>query len=233
MKRTFGFLMAAALAVGLGSAASAGTIYDNGGPDGHSGLSMLFDGGFDAFREIADDFDLGGGAGHPGWLVDGFSLSYIWGDGAGLGLFGDFQVEIFQDTGAGPGAVISSQIVPFSDEFLTGDTYFGRPEIRVSAKFAPVALAPDTTYWISMTPFAPQNGFVLTSHNQDVDNNVVGEGVYIRFPKFGFPDYAPGSGLFGDDHDISFSLQGEAIPAPGVLALLGVAGLVGVRRRRR
>ncbi|MEE9130977.1 MAG: hypothetical protein V3T84_13235, partial [Phycisphaerales bacterium] len=67
MKRQFAFVMATALAVALGSAASAGTIYDNGPPDGDSGLSMLFGGGFDASREIADDFVLKGG---PGWLVD-------------------------------------------------------------------------------------------------------------------------------------------------------------------
>ena len=230
MKKQFAFVVAPALAVALGSAASAGTIYDNGPPDGDNGLSMLFGGGSDFSREVADDFVLKGG---PGWLVDGMSISYIWDDGAGLGQFGDFQIEIFaDDAGGGPGTVISSQIVALSDEFLTGATWFGRPEVRASVKFAPVALAADTSYWVALTPFAPQNGFVLTSHSEN-NGDIIGEGVYIRFPKVGFPDWAPGTAVFDQKYDISFSLQGEVIPAPGVLALLGVAGLVGVRRRRR
>ncbi len=232
MKKQLAFVMAPALAVALGSAASAGTIYDNGGPNGDNGLSMLFGGGSDFSREVADDFVLKGG---PGWLVDGMSISYIWDDGAGLGQFGDFQIEIFaDDAGGGPGTVISSQIVALSDEFLTGATWFGRPEVRASVKFAPVALAADTTYWIEMIPLdAPQNGFVLTSGNNDPDDTIIGNPVWIRFPKFGFPDWAPGDELFGHGHDISFALQGEAIPAPGAMALLGFAGILGLRRRRR
>jgi hypothetical protein len=230
MNEQLAFVMAPAVAVVLGSAASAGTIYDNGLPNGVTGLSMLFGGGFDASREVADDFVLKGG---PGWLVDGMAISYIWDDGAGLGQFGDFLVEIYaDDAGGGPGTVLSSQIVPLAGEFLTGDTYFGRPEIRVSVDIAPVALDADTTYWVALTPFAPQNGFVLTSHSE-ANGDIIGSGVYIRFPKFGFPDWAPGAELFGEGYDISFSLQGEVIPAPGTLALLGFAGLLGPRRRRR
>ncbi|MCH7752604.1 MAG: hypothetical protein IH898_10680, partial [Planctomycetes bacterium] len=181
MKKQLALVMALAVAVAIGSATSAGTIYDNGPPDGSAGLSMLFGGGFDASREIADDFVLKGG---PGWLVDGMAISYIWGDGAGLGLADTFLLEVFaDDAGGGPGSIISSQVAPLSAESLTGATYFGRPELRMSIEFAPVELAADTTYWIAMTHLdAPQNGFILTSHNQDVDNNVVGEGVYIRFP---------------------------------------------------
>ncbi|MEE9129002.1 MAG: hypothetical protein V3T84_03220, partial [Phycisphaerales bacterium] len=183
----------------------------NGPPDGDSGLSMLFGGGFDASREIADDFVLKGG---PGWLVDGMAISYIWGAGINHH-FGDFLVEIYaDDVGGGPGTVVSSQIVPVADEFLTGDEYFGRPEIRVSTKFSPVELAADTTYWIEMIPLdAPQNGFVLTSGTEK-DGTIDGSQVYIRFPKFGFPDWDTGDNLFGHGHDISFSLQGEVIPAP-------------------
>ena len=98
MKTKLAFVMAPALAVALGSGSAAladgGLIYDNGSPDGDNGLSMLFDGGFGAMREIADDFVLKGG---PGWLVNGHSFSYLWNDGSGLGLFGDFQMEIYAD----------------------------------------------------------------------------------------------------------------------------------------
>ncbi|MEE9129569.1 MAG: hypothetical protein V3T84_06085 [Phycisphaerales bacterium] len=186
--------------------ASADLIYDNGGPDGVAGL-----GGGEGF-EIADDFVLKGG---PGWLVDGMSISYIWGDGAGLGLAGDFLLEVYaDDAGGGPGTIISSQVVGLDSESLTGAEFFGRPEIRMSIKFAPVELAADTTYWIAMTHLdAPQNGFFLSSHSEQ-NGDIVGSELYFRFPKFGFPDWTPGSQFFGEAHDYSFALQGEVIPAP-------------------
>ncbi|MEE9130975.1 MAG: hypothetical protein V3T84_13225 [Phycisphaerales bacterium] len=227
-KKQLAFVMAPALAVALGSAASAGTIYDNGLPDGVAFLSSFFGG--DASREIADDFVLKCG---PGWLVDGMAISYVWSDGGGLGLFGDFLVKFYaDDAGGGPGTVISSQIVPLADEFLTGDTYDGRPEVRASVDIDPVALDADTTYWVQMTPFAPQNGFALSSHSEQ-NGDIVGSELYFRYPKFGFPDWTPGSQFFGEAHDYSFALQGEVIPAPGAMGLLGFAGLLGVRRRHR
>lgn len=43
----------------------------------------------------------------------------------------------------------------------------------------------------------------------------------------------PGSIPFGEAADLAFSIHGNSVPTPGVLALLGVAGLVARSRRRK
>ncbi len=60
-----------------------------------------------------------------------------------------------------------------------------------------------------------------------------------QFPSPGFLNYAPGTILPGanmadgqDRWNLSFALHGEVIPAPASVALLGLAGLAGSRRRR-
>jgi MYXO-CTERM domain-containing protein len=43
--------------------------------------------------------------------------------------------------------------------------------------------------------------------------------------------FQPGSTQFGAPADLAFQITGEVVPAPGALALLGLAGLAGRRRR--
>ncbi|MCH7848826.1 MAG: hypothetical protein IIB53_10735, partial [Planctomycetes bacterium] len=156
---------------------------------------------------------------------------YLWNSGAGLGQSLGFRVIIYADDapGGGPGSVISDQTVALGSEFLTGVEYFGRPEVVFSVDIAPVALDADTTYWVAMQPQGIENGFQLTS---GIDN-LIGDQVWVLYPDLSGPDYVPGSDIFGAFYDASFSLQGEVIPAPGAMALLAFAGLVGARRRRR
>ena len=49
------------------------------------------------------------------------------------------------------------------------------------------------------------------------------------------PDPIPGEIPYAKQGpaDMNFVLEGDAIPAPGALSLLGLAGLIGLRRRRR
>ena len=229
MKKQLAFVMAPALAVALSSAASAGVIYDNGGPDGFNGLShVLQPGGIN--RLIADDFVLAGG---PGWLVDGAAISGVWNLGGGLGQVLGFRVVIYgDDVGGGPGSIISDQTVALGSETMTGNTFFNRPEIAYTVEIAPVALAADTSYFIAIQVSGGDNFFHLTSATPP---DIIGSPVWASFGFDGDPDepYVPGFDIFEFDSDVTFQLTGEVVPAPGALALLGLAGLAGVRRRRR
>ncbi|MEE9130976.1 MAG: choice-of-anchor R domain-containing protein [Phycisphaerales bacterium] len=227
-KKQLAFVMAPAVAIALSSAASADLIYDNGGPDGVSGLSNIFGGGFGADRQVADDFILPGG---PGWIVENVEMNYIFGGGIWWGA-SDYRVTFYaDDAGGGPGTIVSDQVSSSFTETPTGNTFFGRPEVISSIDIAPVSLAADTTYWMAIQPTATSNGFQLTSATGA--RNLNGDQVWVRYPKFGFPDYVPGNVVFSEFHDVVFRLNGEAVPAPGALALLGFAGILGLRRRRR
>jgi MYXO-CTERM domain-containing protein len=73
----------------------------------------------------------------------------------------------------------------------------------------------------------------------DVLYDVSGYAAEVSAPNTWFGEYNIGAGFFGDTGYIGISgeqyfiLEGDPIPAPGALALLGLAGIAGVRRRRR
>ena len=90
---------------------------------------------------------------------------------------------------------------------------------------------PDTvfggdTYWVAIQPvfaFPPQWGTSIA-----LDSFQGGE-VQFGFPLLGYDYWTDGTTVFGDPRDMAFRLYG--VPAPGALALLGLAGLAGRRRR--
>ena len=225
MKKQFTFGMAPALAVALSSAASADLIYDNGDPDGDSGFSNIFNRDLGLDRRIADDFILVGG---PGWLVNNVEMNYLW-NTIGSGGATDFLIQFFaDDANGGPGTVISEQVSSEFTETLTGNILFNRPEVIFSIDIAPVTLAADTNYWISIQPNGVENGFQLSSHSPFVN----GDEAYVFYRDAGHTDWVSTGDFFDEPSDMSFRLNGEVVPAPGGLALLGFASLVGVRRRR-
>ena len=80
------------------------------------------------------------------------------------------------------------------------------------------------TYWLGITPFNDfiQNGQTgvagsLIGDNSGAQGNPTGV--------FGFGPYAPTGANY------AYSLEGDAIPAPAAIALLGLAGLASRRRR--
>ena len=90
------------------------------------------------------------------------------------------------------------------------------------------------TYWIGLTPELDFGAKGQEFHNPAI--NFLGAPTQGRNPGEGFgfgPDWFDAGFTFGGfvDWDMAISIRG--IPAPGALALLGVAGLAGMRRRRR
>jgi hypothetical protein len=73
------------------------------------------------------------------------------------------------------------------------------------------------------------SGFVKLD-DADLPNIQLEDGLLdIGFTAFGFPAFVQE----GDPYDSFLTIQYNVLPAPGAIALLGMAGLVGVSRRRR
>ncbi|MDY7108591.1 MAG: hypothetical protein SYC29_08130 [Planctomycetota bacterium] len=224
MKLAFAFVAALAVA----PFASAELIFDNGGPDGTNGLSN-FQGdlsGTPYDRMVADDFVLGGS-----YAIQQAVLSGVWYAGGGLGQTDSFRVAFIPDVGGAPdadmGNWIYDDVVALADEELTGSSYFSRPEVKYTVDLPDVNLGAGT-YWVSLQPQGTvDNFFHLTSAAGQ--GNLNGEQTYVSYPDLGAPMWTPGYDQFAEYYDVTFQLYG--VPAPGALALLGLAGLVSRRRR--
>lgn len=128
---------------------------------------------------------------------------------------GDYHIKILLDNGAGdPGDVYRAwdQDVDEISVDNTGDVQ----QYNHTFEFDAVLLEADTIYWIGVSGngWEPGLSSVLTP----------GDGTMAQFSGAAFQFHA-GVG------DQMFQLTGY-IPAPGALALLGVAGLIRKRRRR-
>ncbi len=228
MKKRIAYVIASTLAIVVNSTVSADLIYDNGDADGSNALSNIFSDADGLDRQVADDFILAGG---PGWTINNVEMNYIWGSGIWWGA-SDYRVTFYaDDADGGPGTIISDQVSSDFTETLTGNIFFSSPEGISSINIVPVALAADTTYWVAIQPHGTSNGFQLTSA-AGIDN-INGNEAWVRYPDITGPDYVSSSEFFYEFYDVAFRLRGDAVPTPGALAMLGFAGLFGIRRRRR
>ncbi len=122
--------------------------------------------------------------------------------------------------------MIATATITGYSEMGTGVTWFDRPGAESWATFDDIALGAGT-YWIEATIVGPENDFWL------VRNEVTMSECWVNYDDFG--GLQPGSAFRGRrgstfvPRDLNFILTG--IPAPGALALLGLAGLAGRRRR--
>jgi len=184
--------------------------WNNGDTDGTNGYSTWLDLG----RYIYDDFSL-----DQGYYLNYFHLLHIWNSfppGSGTGLALDF----YADAGGAPGAhIVTANITNYS-EVATGRVWFGRQEARISVDFADIALGAGN-YWVSYSVDGPENGFSM------IRSQVTGSELWWRADDLGI--FGPGSQSFGVQADGAWVL---GFPAPGALALLGLAGLGASRRRR-
>ncbi len=202
-------------AIGLMASAAAGqTLWDNGPPDGSNGYSNGTVNAFGIRRALLDDFTLDGDS-----ILQDFHWEHIWNflpPGSGTGM----ELSFRSDADFGPGNVIATATITSYSEMGTGVTYFNRDGAESWVTFDDIALGAGT-YWFEAAIIGPENNFWL------IRTAVTGSECWINYDDVGF---GPGSAFGADPADLNFVLTG--IPAPGALALLGLAGLAGRRRRR-
>lgn len=173
-----------------------GPLWNNGPPDGVNGVSCVNWPSYPLDRYVVDDFYV-----PPiGWFVEGGHFRIVTYSGLGPGSVDGVKVFFFEDVGGQPDVNIywsgSCTFLPS----LTGDQYFGRPEIAVECRFGPVSLAPGK-WWVCFQPEMDDNCFWLTALGY-------GQSIWVDYPDAGYPRWTDGFSVFGDYYDVSFLLRG-------------------------
>ena len=142
----------------------------------------------------------------------------------------DWNILFYADAGGMPtggpadptGTALFHYIVSGGDVTEVGEA---DGSITYDVDIPDTALSAGDTYWIAIQPvfaFPPQWGISMAL------DSIQGSECMFGFPLLGTDYWTPGSVTFGTPRDMAFRL----FPAPGAIALLGLAGLAGTRRRR-
>lgn len=226
--KKLGKIVALGAICSLGSLSAADVImdqigaYDGADVTGSLMASQVFEAGFAAYDVgLLDDFTLdqttnmssisaiiGGWNGYAGTEgILGYSVNiYMSPEDAGASLEG--FVSLYLENGVNPGVTYDSSWAGGGD--------------HVSLDLSGVSLDAGT-YWISVQA---HNEFGSNGQTGVMGSNIGNYDAWQANPNGGF-----GFGLQNTGANAAYSISGSAIPAPGALALLGIAGLASRRRR--
>ncbi len=200
----------------MASAAAADTLWDNGPPDGSTGYSNATVNVLGFRRTLLDDFTV-----DQDFFLQGFHWQHIWNTfpaGSGSGM----ELLFRSDAGGAPGEVVATANITSYSEVGSGVTYFSRPGAESWVSFDEIQL-PGGTYWFEATIVGPENNFWIIL----APDPRLGSDCWVNYDDFG--GLQPCRQIFDEPADLNFILT--SVPAPGGLALLGLAGLAGRRRR--
>ena len=169
-----------------------------------------------------DNFTLGADGSVGGVTWWGFSENYVWPD---LTNFTGWEVTFYADLGGlpDPGGVLYSEYFEKPATNPTDTGYFAPSGASLYSHEVTLGSAVDLTagtqYWISIGAYSASAALDGWGWQKSVSVDDLGGSFY-------YPD---GFWTQSTDFDVTFGLL--AVPAPGALALLAVAGLMGRRRR--
>jgi hypothetical protein len=180
-------------------------LWENGDPDGRNGLSGSVYYGNENL--IVDDCTI-----DDGGVAYGGHISLVWNSGAGIGNLDTLYMYFFEDE---PG----EDCEPYQDEYafvevtdfterLTGDYYFGRPEVEITVEFEETQLA-EGHQWVGFMPdsVGEDIAYLLTAENKGCE-------VMADLPYWGVPRWTPGSHEWGDTYDLAWQLFGDVCSCP-------------------
>jgi len=189
-----------------------GLIWDNGLPDGVNGLSFGVWTGYN--RELVDDMTI-----TMPCIIQGGSMRMLTYSGGGSANIVRIDAGLFADVAGVPGTteIYNADNCAFT-AVNTGNTYFSRPEIKVTVTGLSAMITAPGTYWWSfqVTANPAENLFWLTAPK-------IGSQIYLSFPDYGYNRWTPGSTVFGAEYGISFELTG--IPA-NITHDVGVSAII-------
>jgi hypothetical protein len=169
-------------------------IFHNGEPDGRNGTTCE--------RHIGQGWD--------SWCVDDVQLAdahitdfHWWTIDTGFEWNETDDLLIIEDAGGPFGAVIVEEYDLPNFRYDTGDVLFGFP-VYLYSLYVDFNL-PAGYYWMGMRPVSDNGGgqsFWATSTANGIE-------IWFKSDYFGYPDWVPGSTLFGDYYDVAFCITGE------------------------
>ena len=223
-------LIASTAALGMSGAAFAdGDIVYDQLDDLHSGFPSDGVAGQYFDQRIIDDFVITGSGTIDinGVVWRGGSENFAFAD---LTNFSDFVIEIYPDDGAGAPDVSSpllsmSVATGMTNPTATGSTNdSGGTIFEQEVKFSPLSLDRGVIYYVSVG---------ADNVTSDGDAYVWNNALMTVNDTFWFEQPVDSGSVFMETGEGDMSFQIQAVPAPGALALLGLAGLTSRRRRRR
>ncbi len=176
------------------------------------------------FSRTADDFTISRVLGDPGFRAD-MIVSFP-------NLPSTFQFELYEDGADGPGTLL----VTFGPtSVIDRGEWNGNKDLHLFdvSVFQTGLNLPPGTYWLSAVAIGngsgSDRGFWGTAGNGQIN----GSEASFMSEHFGVPDWVPVSDprALGFASDFAFTIEG-IIPAPGALAVFGLA-IMGATRRRR
>lgn len=172
-------------------------------------------------QRLADNFMLDSSAEINGVRWWGSSENYF---NADLSNFDSFVVSFLADDAGLPGMTVAEFTFTLgqTNPIDTGTVSIAdAPQYVFEAKFDSFMLEGGVTYWLSIGSInvaADGDAFVWT-HSSGGDSTIAS-------------DFFDGTGFQRFDNDPSVAFEIQAVPSPGAATLIGLAGLVALRRRR-
>ena len=226
--KTIHFGLAAAASFALTAFASADVIMDQiGDMDGSSQVANVsasqdFETAYDAYDIVAiDNFTIDTAMN----LTSASMVLGGWNGFAGSSGVVAYTVSIFSSTDAAGNSIFGDVLSVYllaGSQGVTIDTDWAGGGEYVTFDMLTFSLDAGT-YWIGITP---DNAFATNGQTGAYHSDLGDASGYQANPSgaFGFITQPTGA-------NYAYRLDGNAVPAPGVLALLGLAGLAGRRRR--
>jgi MYXO-CTERM domain-containing protein len=226
MNKKCNFSLMAVATCAIGTFATADVIMDQIGSDDGSWMTGGISGSqdFDAYGVYdivaIDDFSIGSSMN----LTSASMVLAGWNGYAGTAGVMGYTVSIFSSVEAAGNSIYGDVISMYFDTTSVSGSWAGLGDL-ITFDLGGIELGAGS-YWIGITPF-----------NAFGDNGQTG--VATSFEGDGVSAQANPAGAFGfgpyqmTDANYAYSLEGSiaAVPAPGALALLGLAGLASRRRR--
>ncbi len=190
--------------------------------------------GDDDHHRRADSFIVGDA---PGWYVDSITVyGYVTGGDVTGNPFGSFNINVWDDS-PDQGNLVGSSTDYLTPEFtgIYRQSSSNFPDNDARGIFAITLTFDDALelstgeYWWDVQHQGENTAWMPVLTDVDGDGNpITPEGHSMHFGSDGWN--TPDSG--DQTYSLPAQVNGSIIPAPGALALLGLAGLVGSRRRR-